>query len=141
MARTAPSPPRDLPVVDDLNDSHGRANEKIVPRPASNPLVTKGTMARRCKGAAMTTSASDVRLNFSTGWTYAPAPETAKVEIKTRYDLFVGGKFVPPARGEYPLGKLFQGTVCPSLQPSGTCVATPVGSLGWSKTPSPLSAI
>ena len=53
------------------------------------------------KGATMTTSASDVRLNFSTVWKYAPAPESAKVEIKSRYDLFIGGKFMAPARGEY----------------------------------------
>ena len=48
-----------------------------------------------------TAAANDVRLNFATDWKYAPAPETAKVEIKPRYDLFIGGKFVPPARGEY----------------------------------------
>ena len=48
-----------------------------------------------------TKTTSDVRLNFATDWAYAPAPETAKVEIKPRYDLFIGGQFVPPARGKY----------------------------------------
>lgn len=42
-----------------------------------------------------------VRLNFSTKWEYAPAPETAKVEIKPRYDLFINGKFTAPVEGDY----------------------------------------
>ncbi len=42
------------------------------------------------------------RLNFSTDWTYAPAPESAShAQIKPRYDLFINGKFVAPAKGEY----------------------------------------
>src|SRR5688572_24122574 len=51
----------------------------------------------------MTTTAdeSGVKLNFVTDWTYAPAPETAKVDIKPRYDLFIDGKFTPPAKGKY----------------------------------------
>lgn len=49
----------------------------------------------------MPPATSPVRLNFSTSWEYAPAPETARVEIKPRYDLFVNGKFVAPSRGEY----------------------------------------
>ena len=40
-----------------------------------------------------------VSLNFATDWTYAPAPETSKVEIQDRYDLFIGGRFIPPAKG------------------------------------------
>jgi aldehyde dehydrogenase (NAD+) len=43
-----------------------------------------------------------VRLNFSsTSWQYAPAPETAKVQIQPQYELFINGKFVPPVEGEY----------------------------------------
>src|SRR5207248_3341831 len=51
----------------------------------------------------MTTTAADngVKLNFNTDWTYAPAPETAKVEIKPRYDLFIDGKLTAPAKGQY----------------------------------------
>jgi aldehyde dehydrogenase (NAD+) len=51
----------------------------------------------------MTAQATDngVKLIFSTDWKYAPAPETVKVELKPRYDLFIDGKFVPPAKGEY----------------------------------------
>ncbi|MCS7034713.1 MAG: aldehyde dehydrogenase family protein [Phycisphaerae bacterium] len=49
----------------------------------------------------MSSAPAALRLNFSTSWKYAPAPETAKVEIKPRYDLFINGRFVPPAEGEY----------------------------------------
>src|SRR5262245_40696284 len=34
-------------------------------------------------------------------WTYAPAPESVDPQIKKRYDLFVDGKFVPPADEKY----------------------------------------
>ncbi len=35
-------------------------------------------------------------------WTYAPAPEDKKhVKIEKRYDLFINGKFVKPAKGKY----------------------------------------
>src|SRR5213079_2234427 len=50
---------------------------------------------------ASPTAGNGVKLNFNTDWKYAPAPETAKVEIKPRYDLFINGKFVPPAKGQY----------------------------------------
>jgi aldehyde dehydrogenase (NAD+) len=40
-------------------------------------------------------------VNFATDWTYAPAPETAKVAIAPRYDLFINGKFIPPSAGKY----------------------------------------
>src|SRR3954467_11542411 len=59
-------------------------------------------LAEGMAGIVMTaTNTPSVSLNFSTDWTYAPAPETAKVEIKGRYDLFIGGKFVPPVKGKY----------------------------------------
>ena len=41
------------------------------------------------------------RINFATKWSYAPAPESAKVTIAPKYDLFINGKFVPPAQGKY----------------------------------------
>ena len=41
------------------------------------------------------------RANFATTWSYAPAPETAKVVIAPRYDLFINGKFVPPVKRKY----------------------------------------
>ncbi|MBX3751731.1 MAG: aldehyde dehydrogenase family protein [Opitutaceae bacterium] len=40
-------------------------------------------------------------LIFGDLWEYDPAPETADPKIKSRYDLFIGGKFVPPASGKY----------------------------------------
>lgn len=40
-------------------------------------------------------------LIFGDLWEYDPAPETADPKIKPRYDLFIGGKFVPPASGKY----------------------------------------
>src|SRR3954471_11323234 len=47
-------------------------------------------------------SRPDVRLNFGTDWTYAPAPESAgHVKLKDRYDLFIDGQFTPPSKGEY----------------------------------------
>src|SRR5437867_2935973 len=47
------------------------------------------------------TASNGVKLNFATDWTYAPAPETAKVDIKPRYELFIDGKFSAPAKGQY----------------------------------------
>lgn len=41
-------------------------------------------------------------LKFDTDWKYAPAPESADhVEIKNKYDLFIGGKFVKPSSKTY----------------------------------------
>src|SRR5947208_8701775 len=45
---------------------------------------------------------SRAKLNFATDWSYAPAPESAgHVKLQSRYDLFINGKFVAPAKGEY----------------------------------------
>jgi aldehyde dehydrogenase (NAD+) len=42
------------------------------------------------------------RLTLTPGaWTYAAAPETAKVQINPRYDLFINGRFVPSVKGQY----------------------------------------
>src|SRR5438067_5878384 len=52
----------------------------------------------------MTDTAAEprARLNFATDWSYAPAPESAgHVKLQPRYDLFINGKFVAPAKGEY----------------------------------------
>ncbi|MDP9202406.1 MAG: aldehyde dehydrogenase family protein [Gemmatimonadota bacterium] len=34
-------------------------------------------------------------------WEYDPAPETADPKLKPKYDLFIGGRFVPPRSGKY----------------------------------------
>jgi len=40
-------------------------------------------------------------LIFGDLWEYDPAPETADPRIRSRYDLFIGGRFVAPQAGEY----------------------------------------
>jgi aldehyde dehydrogenase (NAD+) len=43
-----------------------------------------------------------INLAFNHGWTYAPAPEsTDHIDIKSQYELFINGKFVAPAQGQY----------------------------------------
>jgi len=42
------------------------------------------------------------KLAFDDGWQYSPAPEsTDHVKIKKKYELFIGGEFVPPEKGKY----------------------------------------
>ena len=41
-------------------------------------------------------------LKFNTDWKYAPAPESVDhIELKEKYDLFIGGKFVSPHSKKY----------------------------------------
>jgi aldehyde dehydrogenase (NAD+) len=41
-------------------------------------------------------------LNFSTDWSYAPAPESADhIQLSQQYELFINGKFVKPSSGIY----------------------------------------
>jgi aldehyde dehydrogenase (NAD+) len=52
--------------------------------------------------ARPTSAASSVpQLIFGDLWEYDPAPETADPKLKSRYDLFIGGKFVAPRSGKY----------------------------------------
>jgi aldehyde dehydrogenase (NAD+) len=42
------------------------------------------------------------RLNFGDKWSYAPAPEAKDyIKLRSRYPLFIGGKFVAPKSGRY----------------------------------------
>ena len=42
------------------------------------------------------------KLEFASFWEYSPAPESDDhVEIKDKYELFIGGKFVKPSKGRY----------------------------------------
>ena len=42
------------------------------------------------------------KLKFNTGWEYAPAPESkGHIQLKDRYDLFIGGKFIKASSGRY----------------------------------------
>ena len=44
----------------------------------------------------------DVSLNFSTDWSYAPAPESSDhIKLKPQYELFINGEFTPPSSGKY----------------------------------------
>ncbi len=45
---------------------------------------------------------SERRLNFGDRWSYAPAPEASDyIKVRSRYQLFIGGKFVAPRSGKY----------------------------------------
>src|SRR6476469_9604634 len=48
-----------------------------------------------------TGSSSIPQLIFGDLWEYDPAPESADPRLKSRYDLFIGGKFVAPKSGKY----------------------------------------
>ncbi|MBK5286343.1 MAG: aldehyde dehydrogenase family protein, partial [Bacteroidia bacterium] len=49
-----------------------------------------------------TKSNKATKLNFSSDWKYAPAPEGKEhIQLKERYDLFINGKFVAPDSGKY----------------------------------------
>lgn len=42
------------------------------------------------------------KLDFASLWEYDAAPEsTANAEVKERYELFIGGKFIKPSKGRY----------------------------------------
>jgi aldehyde dehydrogenase (NAD+) len=58
------------------------------------------TTPRAIARPAATTS-SIPQLIFGDLWEYDPAPETADPKLKPRYNLFIGGKFVPPKSGKY----------------------------------------
>lgn len=50
----------------------------------------------------MATKQNSFSLNFDTDWNYAPAPESSgHIDLKDKYDLFIGGKFVKPKSGKY----------------------------------------
>jgi aldehyde dehydrogenase (NAD+) len=51
--------------------------------------------------ARATGTSSVPQLIFGDLWEYDPAPETADPKLKSKYDLFIGGKFVPPKSGKY----------------------------------------
>jgi len=46
-------------------------------------------------------NASAGESSATAGWDYSPAPETAKVAIADRYDLFINGKFIAPKTRKY----------------------------------------
>ena len=49
-----------------------------------------------------TKSPAKPKLDFTTGWGYAPSPEsTDHIKLEKRYDHFINGQFVKPAGGKY----------------------------------------
>ncbi len=47
-------------------------------------------------------STKTISLDLSSDWDYADAPEsTGHINLKKKYDLFIGGKFVKPKSGKY----------------------------------------
>ncbi|HET6761413.1 MAG TPA: aldehyde dehydrogenase family protein [Gemmatimonadaceae bacterium] len=58
------------------------------------------TTPRAIARPAATTS-SVPQLIFGDLWEYDPAPESADPKLNSKYDLFIGGKFVPPKSGKY----------------------------------------
>jgi len=48
-----------------------------------------------------TGTSSVPQLIFGDLWEYDPAPETADPKLKSKYDLFIGGKFVAPKSGKH----------------------------------------
>ena len=59
-------------------------------------MTTPRAVARPAAAAS-----SIPQLIFGDLWEYDPAPETADPKLKSRYDLFIGGKFVAPKSGKY----------------------------------------
>jgi aldehyde dehydrogenase (NAD+) len=54
------------------------------------------------RAAAATNGRGPAReLIFGDLWEFDPAPETADPQIKSAYDLFIGGQFVTPCTGKY----------------------------------------
>ncbi len=46
--------------------------------------------------------AKEIELDLSSNWDYAPSMEsTGHIQLKKKYDLFIGGKFVKPKSGVY----------------------------------------
>jgi aldehyde dehydrogenase (NAD+) len=79
---------------------------KRVRRPGAGQIG--GTNGRRLPAARGATPAAPPagglvagrRLDFGVAWDYSPAPESRDlVRIKARYDLFIGGEFVPAKAG------------------------------------------
>ena len=47
-------------------------------------------------------SKKETKLDFHSGWSYAPAPESADhIQLKSKYDLFINGQFTEPVKGKY----------------------------------------
>src|SRR5450759_1957253 len=64
-------------------------------------MLTLTTDKKPARAAHRTNGRPRPELIFGDLWEFDPSPETADPKLKPRYDLFIGGKFVPPASGKY----------------------------------------
>ncbi len=64
-------------------------------------MPTLTTDKKPARPAPRTTGRPRPELIFGDFWEFDPAPETADPKLKTRYELFIDGKFTPPAGGKY----------------------------------------
>src|SRR2546421_12606651 len=70
-------------------------------------MSTKKALAKRNGGHAPIAkktekAAGEHALDFGKAWDYAPAPESPDhVKLKSRYELFIGGKWVKPQSKKY----------------------------------------
>src|SRR5712691_6915343 len=66
----------------------------------SQLVVLDGDGARADRRVAV--APNERRLSFGERWSYAPAPEASDyIKLRSRYQLFIGGKFVAPRSGKY----------------------------------------
>ncbi len=56
----------------------------------------------KTKEATYKPTSPNSKLDFASLWEYDAAPESsANLDIKDKYDLFIGGKFQKPSKGRY----------------------------------------
>ncbi|CAN5290936.1 hypothetical protein BH09BAC5_BH09BAC5_23910 [soil metagenome] len=68
--------------------------------------------------ATKTKTTAKPKLDFTSGWNYAPSPEsTDHIKLEKRYGHFINGEFVKPATGKY----------FPSINPATEKVISEVG--------------
>src|SRR5687767_1582227 len=72
------------------------ANTKVEAKP-----VIKGSRQIAKNGSRHGSRAPIPQLIFGDLWEFDPAPETADPRIREQYELYIGGKFVPPSSGKY----------------------------------------
>jgi aldehyde dehydrogenase (NAD+) len=87
---------------------------------------------------------ADRRLNFGDKWSYAPAPEAKDhIKLRSRYPLFIGGKFVAPRSGRYfdSINPATEEKLAEVAEANGQDVAAAVSAArraydtGWGKMP------
>jgi aldehyde dehydrogenase (NAD+) len=70
-----------------------------VVRGAKKPMSSSA--AKKAPRVPARTGRPAPELIFGDLWEFDPSPETAAPKLKSRYDLFIDGEFVPPRSGKY----------------------------------------